>query len=82
MEKEVLPGFEPGLRESNFFRIPCDNRYTIEPSEGPCGERNHVLFGFLELSGFPHSREPFAIVGERWAFALQEWRWGALIIPF
>ena len=30
-KKEVLPGLEPGLREIAEVRIPCDNRYTIEP---------------------------------------------------
>ena len=29
--EKVLPGFEPGLREVNSIRIPCDNRYTIGP---------------------------------------------------
>ena len=27
---EVLPGFEPGFRESNV-KIPSDNHYTIAP---------------------------------------------------
>jgi hypothetical protein len=30
-QKQVLPGFEPGLMEVSYFRIHCDDRYTTEP---------------------------------------------------
>ena len=54
-KKRSYPGSNRGYG-NNFFRIPCDNRYTIEPFEGMGVKRNHTLPAFQSPSLRPGSQ--------------------------